>query len=90
MLSPGQLAICGAFAGMANSPVTTPIEHARILLQNQNSMIDPRLRFKGSFDAIRRVYKEYGFRDVYRGYYITVVRDGIFSAVFFGIYDILK
>ena len=90
ILSSAQLAICGAFAGMANSPVTTPIEHARILLQNQNSLLDPRLRFRGSFDAIRRVFKEYGFRDVYRGYSITVVRDGIFSAVFFGIYDIMK
>jgi len=85
-----QLAIWGAFAGIANSCFTTPIEHARILVQAQSSLTEPRLRFKGSFHALSRVYKDYGFRDVYRGFMITMWRDIAFSMTFFGIYDIMK
>lgn len=89
-LWPGQLAICGAFAGAANSFITTPIEHARILVQNQTNVTDPRLKFRGSLHALRRVYKEYGFTDLFRGLKVTMLRDIVFSACFFACYDILK
>lgn len=75
---------------MANAVFTTPIEHARILVQNQNSLVDPRLRFRGSFHAIYRVNHDYGMRAVFRGFQITTARDVAFSMTFFGIYDILK
>jgi solute carrier family 25 (mitochondrial carnitine/acylcarnitine transporter), member 20/29 len=90
LVTSAQLTFWGAAAGVANAFVTTPIEHSRILLQAQNSLTDPRFRFKGSIDALIRVFQDYGFKEVYRGFWITMVRDIAFFAVFFGVYDIIK
>lgn len=69
-LTPSQFYLAGATAGVANSVVTTPIEHVRILMQTQKDST-----FKGPFDAARKVSAQYGWRAVYRGFSVTTLRE---------------
>lgn len=65
-----QFYLAGATAGIANSFVTTPIEHVRILMQTQKDNA-----YKGPFDAAKQIATKYGWRAVYRGFTVTTLRE---------------
>lgn len=69
-LSPSQIFACGGIAGLLNTIATTPIEHVRILVQTQKTM-----KYLGPFDAARTILKENGLPGLYRGNYITMLRE---------------
>lgn len=73
-LSYGQYYLAGAFAGIANSPLSGPIEHVRIRLQTQPHGAG-RL-YSGPIDCIRKLSAHSGvFSGVYRGEAVTVLRE---------------
>jgi solute carrier family 25 carnitine/acylcarnitine transporter 20/29 len=70
----GQFYLSGAFAGIANSVVSTPVEHIRIRLQAQPHG-EGRL-YNGPVDCIRKISSQAGlFRGVYRGEAVTLLRE---------------
>ena len=68
-LSYGQYYMAGAFAGIANTALSTPIEHVRIRLQTQPHGAD-RL-YSGPLDCIRKL----GGAGIYRGTSVTLLRE---------------
>lgn len=47
-------------------------------------------QFSGSYDAVTKIYSQYGARMVYRGFWITMIREIISYASWFGTYESLK
>lgn len=90
ILSPNQYIMWGGIAGACNALISTPVEHIRIIMQNQSNVLDPRLRYTGSYDALKKIYRNHGFEKVYKGFLITMFRDAISFSIFFGSYEILK
>ena len=70
-LSYPQYAFAGALAGLANTPLSTPIEHVRIRLQTQPHGA-ARL-YSGPLACIRQL----GVTGVYRGLSVTAMREAI-------------
>ncbi|KAG8767884.1 Mitochondrial carrier protein ymc2 [Serendipita sp. 411] len=85
-LSPSQLAIAGASAGLANSIVSGPVEHIRIRLQTQ-SATNP--MYKGPLDAVRKIFAEKGIAGLYKGQIPTLWREGPGYASYFVAYELL-
>ncbi|KAK9452632.1 mitochondrial carrier domain-containing protein [Dipodascopsis uninucleata] len=71
-LTLGQFYAAGAIAGIANSPITGPVEQIRILLQTQN---DDKKLYHGPKDAIIKINKTEGLRGIFRGQGITILRE---------------
>lgn len=71
----GQYFAAGAFAGVANSVISGPIEHVRIRLQTQPHGA-ARL-YAGPLDCVRKLSAQGGggLRGVYRGEAVTVLRE---------------
>ncbi|KAI0196997.1 mitochondrial carrier domain-containing protein [Astrocystis sublimbata] len=65
----GQYYAAGAFAGVANSVLSGPIEHVRIRMQTQPHGAG-RL-YAGPLDCVRKL----GLRGLYRGEAVTVIRE---------------
>ncbi|KAI1344517.1 mitochondrial carrier domain-containing protein [Xylariaceae sp. FL0016] len=73
-LSYGQYYAAGAFAGVANSVISGPIEHVRIRLQTQPHGA-ARL-YAGPVDCVRKLSAHGGvLRGLYRGEAVTVLRE---------------
>lgn len=73
-LSYAQFYAAGAFAGIANSPLSGPIEHVRIRLQTQPH--GAQRLYSGPVDCIRKLSAHEGFfRGVYRGQAVTMLRE---------------
>ncbi len=49
----------------------TPVDHTRILMQIQKGNNQ---KYKGSIDAGRQIYKNYGIKGLYLGFYPTLLR----------------
>lgn len=83
-LSYGQYYAAGAFAGVANSVISGPIEHVRIRLQTQPHG-QGRL-YAGPLDCVRKLVSAPGgglLRGVYRGEAVTVLREAQAYGVWF-------
>jgi solute carrier family 25 (mitochondrial carnitine/acylcarnitine transporter), member 20/29 len=73
-LSLGQFYLAGAFAGITNTVLSSPIEHIRIRLQTQPHGAD-RL-YAGPLDCIRKISAQSGIaRGIYRGTAVTTLRE---------------
>ena len=85
-LSYSQYYAAGAFAGVANSVISGPIEHVRIRLQTQPHGADKRL-YSGPLDCVRKLASPaYGgglLRGLYRGEAVTVLREAQAYGVWF-------
>ncbi|KAL8936923.1 MAG: hypothetical protein Q9216_004682 [Gyalolechia sp. 2 TL-2023] len=81
-LSYSQLYASGAFAGLANSFLSGPIEHVRIRLQTQPHGAG-RL-YSGPLDCVRKLGAHEGIlRGVYRGQAVTLLREAQAYGVWF-------
>jgi len=49
----------------------TPVDHTRILMQVQKGTDH---RYNGSIDAGVKIYKKYGIKGLYLGFYPTLLR----------------
>lgn len=72
-LSYTQYYASGAFAGIANTVLSSPIEHIRIRMQTQPHG-SARL-YNGPIDCIKKLTAHEGIRGVYRGTAVTLMRE---------------
>ena len=87
-LSYGQYYLSGAFAGVANSVISGPIEHVRIRLQTQPHGA-ARL-YNGPFDCIRKLSAHNGvLNGLYHGQAVTVLREAQAYGVWFLAFEYL-
>lgn len=87
-LSYSQYYAAGAFAGVANSVISGPIEHVRIRLQTQPH--GPGRLYSGPLDCVRKLLRPASrggggglFRGLYRGEAVTVLREAQAYGVWF-------
>lgn len=62
--------LSGIITGIPSSFVTTPVDHTRIKMQGLNA----KKKYKGSIDAGKQIYANYGIRGLYQGFYPTILR----------------
>ncbi|KAI1080951.1 mitochondrial carrier [Whalleya microplaca] len=87
-LSYGQYYAAGAFAGVANSVISGPIEHVRIRLQTQPHGAG-RL-YAGPWDCVRKLSAHEGvLRGLYRGEAVTIWREAQAYGVWFLTFEYL-
>lgn len=87
-LSYGQYYAAGAFAGVANSVISGPIEHVRIRLQTQPHGA-ARL-YSGPLDCVRKLSAHEGvLRGLYRGEAVTILREAQAYGVWFLTFEYL-
>ncbi|KAJ2503190.1 Mitochondrial carrier protein ymc2 [Coemansia sp. RSA 1972] len=87
MLTPVQLYIAGATAGVANSVISGPVEHIRVRLQVQTS--GAAAQYKGPVDCIRQIYRNFGMAGIYKGQLPTVLRELNGYGMYFLAYEAL-
>lgn len=80
-----QLASCGAVAGLANAVVSIPVEHIRIKMQVEGTKLHK--KYTGSFDCLKKIFKEYGIYGLYKGGSPTLPREAISYFFYFGMYE---
>ena len=69
---------------------TAPLERAKLLLQNQNTIDVIEKKYKGTFDCIYRLAKEEGFFSLWRGNTSNVIRYFPSQALNFAFKDTFK
>ena len=88
-LSYTQFYAAGAFAGITNTFLSSPIEHIRIRLQTQPHGPHNRL-YTGPIDCIRKLTSRSGLaRGVYRGTCVTFLREAQAYGVWFLVFEYL-
>ncbi|KAG7808833.1 hypothetical protein KL921_003915 [Ogataea angusta] len=86
-LTLGQFYVAGAFAGIVNAPITSPVEQIRILLQVQKDNLK---LYNGPRDAISKIYKQAGLlKGIFRGSMVTFLREAQAYGVWFLTYEFL-
>lgn len=75
--------ISGGMGGLMAAPVVTMVEHCRIRMQIQG---DDKL-YKGSLDAGKKIWGQFGTRGLFKGYVATVIRDVPFFGVYYCLYE---
>lgn len=87
-LSYSQYYAAGAFAGVINSVISTPIEHVRIRLQAQPH--GPNKLYHGPLDCVRKLCAQDGVtKGLYRGTHVTVYREAQSYGVWFLAFEYL-
>jgi solute carrier family 25 carnitine/acylcarnitine transporter 20/29 len=83
--------LAGAAAGAAASLVTSPVEYLRIKMQLANKL-DNNKKYRGVLDCARHIIAQDGFNPLrlFRGLGITIARESIGYAAFFGTYSMVK
>lgn len=88
-----QVAAAGFFSAIPMTIITAPFERVKVLLQIQGQKTlapGEKPRYAGGVDVVRQLYKEGGFRSVFRGSSATLARDGPGSAAYFATYEYIK
>jgi len=80
-----EVGIAGAFSGVPQTIVTTPVERIKVVLQTDSKGL-----YKGPIDAIGKLYAEGGIRSIYRGTFATLARDVPGSTAYFVTYEAVK
>jgi len=90
-LSTGEQCLCGAWAGLVNTAVVTPVELLKCRLQVQGDQPS------GVCAETRALAREYrtlvqqdGFKGLWRGNVITAIREVASYIAMFGTYEVLK
>jgi solute carrier family 25 carnitine/acylcarnitine transporter 20/29 len=94
-------AVCGLITGMITSLLLCPVEHVKIRLQTlqqqgSSSSSSSLPRSLSSFDVAKKIllrssdHGHGGLRGIYRGLFVTCLRQGPSFAIYFPVYHILK
>lgn len=82
-----QIFIAGAGSGLINSFISSPVELAKIQLQNQRNRPG---YFKSPSHCLRHTYRAFGITGVYRGLLATVLRETPSYGVYFACFEWLR
>lgn len=74
ILKPHQIFLAGAFSGALSQVLVVPGERIKCLLQIQR-LSKGENKYSGPFDCIKQIYREEGFRGIYRGTCVGLLRD---------------
>lgn len=88
-----QICAAGFFSAIPSTAITAPFERVKVLLQIQGQkQLAPgeKPKYSGGIDVVRQLYKEGGFRSVFRGSAMTLARDGPGSVFYFATYEAVK
>jgi len=88
-LSLAQSFLCGYMAGMCTSLIATPVEVVKCRLQIQTET-KTNSYYKGVFDLMMKVYREGGFKALFKGNVPTYFRETLGYSGQFGCYQYLK
>lgn len=88
-LTMSQLLLAGAGSGALAAFILTPVELIKCKLQIQQHLNskDGKHRYQGPFDAMKHVWKQYGFIGYYRGFLATFIRETGGGVFWFGSYE---
>lgn len=75
--------IAGTMAGIAQSPICSPIELAKTRIQLQTSSG----QFSGPLQYLKHTYKYGGYRGVFKGFNVTVLREAPSFGIYFLTYE---
>ncbi|XP_009758587.1 mitochondrial arginine transporter BAC2-like [Nicotiana sylvestris] len=87
------VALGGTVAGAIQSLIISPVELVKIQLQLQSKnhkYNNQTITLKGPVDVTRRIFRQEGWRGVYRGLAITVLRDAHSHGLYFWAYEYTK
>lgn len=70
-----EVAIAGAFAGLANSFVSSPVELMKTQMQVQYRNPDKSKHYTGSFDAAAKIIRSQGLGKAFMGLEATMIRE---------------
>jgi solute carrier family 25 carnitine/acylcarnitine transporter 20/29 len=87
-LSLGDIALAGAFSAVPTTAIMAPGERIKCVMQ-----VEPAgsTRFEGGVSSVvRHILKDGGVASLYRGTAATLLRDGVGSLAYFGVYEGLK
>ncbi|CAL7949077.1 unnamed protein product [Xylocopa violacea] len=77
--------VAGSLAGIAQSPICSPIELAKTRMQLRTTASS----FSGPIDCLRHTYRREGYRGVFRGLGVTFLRETPSFGVYFLAYEAL-
>lgn len=77
----------GFFSGLSLSFISTPFEMVKIQMQLDNIR---EKKFRHSTQCSRYLYRTYGIPAFYKGFCVNTVRETIYSAVYFTVYEFAK
>ena len=92
-LTIAQTSAAGFFSAIPMTAITAPFERVKVILQVQGQKpLAPgeKPKYAGGLDVVRQLYREGGFRSVFRGSAATLARDGPGSAAYFAAYEYIK
>ncbi|KAL5480067.1 hypothetical protein EMCRGX_G023686 [Ephydatia muelleri] len=79
-----QIVVAGFVAGLVPILVRVPSDRVKCMMQTQHISS---LRYTGSFDCARQLYRSGGMASLYRGLGATLMRDIHSNGVYFGVYE---
>lgn len=91
ILTPGELFLSGALAGLSTTVILSPGERIKCLLQVQDANPTASgVKYAGPIDCCKQLYKQGGIRNIYVGTVATACRDIPASGVYFMVYEYLR
>lgn len=84
-----QSTYCGFMAGVAVTPIVTPVEFVKCKLQMQKEN-KSLAYYKGVRDLLKKTTEMYGIKGIYKGNVTTFLRETIGYATQFGLYHYVK
>jgi solute carrier family 25 carnitine/acylcarnitine transporter 20/29 len=82
---------CGTFTGIVSSFLLCPTEHVKVQLQTQqHASVRPKVVYRDTLDATRKIVANHGITGLYRGLIATCCRQGPGFAIYFATYDTIK
>ncbi|CAH8518091.1 unnamed protein product [Heterobilharzia americana] len=84
-----EILMAGMFSGVFTTAILGPGERIKCLLQVQSNSCGS-VKYKGPADAFRQLYREGGFRSIFKGTAATLLRDVPASGVYFLSYEWIK
>ena len=78
-----QIILAGLITGIPSALVVAPVDHTRIKMQVLNN----HLKYNGSLDVGLKIYKEFGIKGLYQGFYPTLLNEILSLGVYFGSYE---
>lgn len=77
--------LAGSLSGASGTLIGCPVHVLKIRMQNSHKK-----EISSLWKCTKQIYKQDGFVGFYKGFYINLIKDGIFGCLFLGTYGTLK